>query len=85
MKILRDDEDTECAVGEVGEIAVKSKLTCKGYYKLKNMMDMATTEGFFRTGDLGYMDEDGYLYFAGRKKELIITGAINVYPMMWMP
>lgn len=80
VKILRDDEDTECAVGEVGEIAVKSKLTCKGYYKLKNMMDMATTEGFFRTGDLGYMDEDGYLYFAGRKKELIITGAINVYP-----
>lgn len=80
VKILRDDEDTECAVREVGEIAVKSKLTCKGYYKLKNMMDLATTDGFFRTGDLGYVDEDGYLYFAGRKKELIITGAINVYP-----
>ena len=80
VKILRDDEDTECAVREVGEIAVKSKLTCKGYYKLKNMMDLATTDGFFRTGDLGYLDEDGYLYFAGRKKELIITGAINVYP-----
>ncbi len=80
IKILRDDEDTECAVREVGEISVKSKLTCKGYYKLKNMMDMATTDGFFRTGDLGYVDEDGYLYFAGRKKELIITGAINVYP-----
>ena len=80
IRILRDDEDTECAIREVGEIAVKSKLTCKGYYKLKNMMDMATTDGFFRTGDLGYVDEDGYLYFAGRKKELIITGAINVYP-----
>lgn len=80
IRILRDDEDTECAVREVGEIAVKSKLTCKGYYKLKNMMDLATTDGFFRTGDLGYVDEDGYLYFAGRKKELIITGAINVYP-----
>lgn len=80
VKILRDDEDTECAVREVGEIAVKSKLTCKGYYKLKNMMDLATTDGFFRTGDLGFVDEDGYLYFTGRKKELIITGAINVYP-----
>lgn len=80
VKILRDDEDSECAVREVGEIAVKSNLTCKGYYKLKNMMDLATTDGFFRTGDLGYLDEDGYLYFAGRKKELIITGAINVYP-----
>lgn len=82
VKILRDDEDkdTECAVGEVGEIACKSTLTCKGYYKLSNMMDLATSDGFFRTGDLGYMDNDGYLYFAGRKKELIITGAINVYP-----
>ena len=80
IKILRDDEDTECSVREVGEIAVKSKLTCKGYYKLKNMMDLATTDGFFRTGDLGYVDEDGYLYFSGRKKELIITGAINVDP-----
>ena len=80
IKILRDDEDKECAIGEVGEIACKSKLTCKGYYKQMNMMEMATTDGYFRTGDLGYVDEDKYLYFAGRKKELIITGAINVYP-----
>lgn len=82
VKILRDDEDqvTECAAGEIGEIACKSTLTCKGYYKLSNMMELSTSDGFFRTGDLGYKDEDGYLYFAGRKKELIITGAINVYP-----
>lgn len=84
IRILRDesesDFDTDCAPNEVGEIAVKSKLQCKGYYKLDSMMQASMIDGYFRTGDLGYLDEDGYLYFAGRKKELIITGAINVYP-----
>ena len=79
IRIFRDD-DTDANVGEVGEIACKSTLTCKGYYKQEVMMAAATHEGYFRTGDLGYLDEDGYLYFAGRKKEIIITGAVNVYP-----
>ncbi len=80
IKIVRDEDDTECKPNEIGEITVKSSLLCKGYYKLDAMMKSATLNGYFRTGDLGYVDEDGYLYFAGRKKELIITGAINVYP-----
>lgn len=84
IRILRDesesDFDTDCAPGEVGEIAVKSKLQCKGYYKQDAMMRAAMFGDYFRTGDLGYLDEDGYLYFSGRKKELIITGAVNVYP-----
>ena len=80
IRRLFDDEERDCVVGEVGEIACMSKLTCKGYYKMDNMMQLAMVDGYFRTGDLGYVDEDGYLYFAGRKKELIITGAINVYP-----
>ena len=84
IRILRDeseaDFDTDCASGEVGEIAVKTKLQCKGYYKQEAMMRAAMFCDYFRTGDLGYMDEDGYLYFSGRKKELIITGAVNVYP-----
>ena len=84
IRILRDesesDFDTDCAPGEVGEIAVKTKLQCKGYYKQDAMMKAAMFGDYFRTGDLGYLDEDGYLYFSGRKKELIITGAINVYP-----
>jgi acyl-CoA synthetase (AMP-forming)/AMP-acid ligase II len=75
-----DEDDRECVVGEVGEIACKSALTCKGYYKQETMMAAATHEGYFHTGDLGYLDEDGYLYFTGRKKEIIITGAVNVYP-----
>ncbi len=84
IRILRDesesDFDTDCAPFEVGEIAVKSKLQCKGYYKQEAMMRAAMLGDYFRTGDLGYLDEDGYLYFSGRKKELIITGAVNVYP-----
>lgn len=79
VRIFRDD-DTDANVNEVGEIACKSSLTCKGYYKQEAMMAAATHDGYFRTGDLGYLDEDGYLYFAGRKKEIIITGAVNVYP-----
>lgn len=74
------DDDIDAKAYEVGEIACKSSLTCKGYYKQETMMAAATYEGYFRTGDLGYLDEDGYLYFAGRKKEIIITGAVNVYP-----
>lgn len=84
IRILRDesesDFDTDCEPYEVGEIACLSKLQCKGYYKQDAMMNSSMIGDYFRTGDLGYMDEDGYLYFSGRKKELIITGAINVYP-----
>jgi len=83
IRILHDDDNgsvRDCAIHEVGEIAVKSKLQCKSYYKQENLMKSAMVDGYFRTGDLGYLDEDGYLYFAGRKKEIIITGAINVYP-----
>lgn len=80
IRIWDEDDGRDCIVGEVGEIICKSSLTCKGYYKQEALMNTATIDGYFRTGDLGYLDEDGYLYFSGRKKELIITGAINVYP-----
>ncbi len=84
IRILKENAEdgsvSDCALHEVGEIAVKSKLQCKGYYKQESMMQAVMVGDYFRTGDLGYLDEDGYLYFAGRKKEIIITGAINVYP-----
>ena len=84
IKILREDTeadfDMECNAYEIGEIACESNLLCKGYYKQDEMMKAQMKDGYFRTGDLGYFDNDGYLYFSGRKKELIITGAINVYP-----
>lgn len=79
LRIL-DDAGALCPAGTVGEIAVASPLICKGYYKRPEAMAQALTDGFFRTGDLGRLDDEGFLYFAGRKKELIITGAVNVYP-----
>lgn len=78
--ILR--ENGECAqVGEIGEIACKTTLICKGYYGMPATFNEAIQNGYFKTGDMGYLDEDGFLYFSGRKKELIITGGINVFPL----
>lgn len=79
IKIL-DDSNNEVAFGEIGEISCKSSLVCNGYYKNDDKFSESIINGYFKTGDLGYLDEDGYLYFMGRKKELIITGGINVYP-----
>lgn len=66
---------------EVGEIICKTSLICNGYYGRSDLFNESVKEGYFKTGDLGYLDEDGYLFFSGRKKELIITGGINVYPI----
>ena len=64
-----------------GEIVCKTNTIFKGYLKDNQTIDKGLDkEGYFHTGDLGYLDEDGYLYYQGRTKELIITGGINVYP-----
>jgi fatty-acyl-CoA synthase len=66
--------------GQVGEIQVKHYVTI-GYYKDEDKNKAAfTPDGFFRTGDLGFVDDEGYLYFRGRIKEMIKTGGINVAP-----
>jgi len=79
IRIVGDKNET-LKPGEIGEITVNTPLQCAGYYKMPEAMENARLDGFFRTGDLGKLDEDGYLYFAGRKKEIIITGGVNVYP-----
>lgn len=78
---IADDDGKELPNGEVGEILVRTPLAFKGYYRLpEKTAESYDEEGFFKTGDLGKLDDDGYLTFCGRKKELIITGAVNVYP-----
>jgi len=70
----------EAAIGEVGEIAVKGPQIMKGYWNNQEETDSVLKDGWLFTGDMGYMDEDGYFYVADRKKNVIIAGGFNIYP-----
>lgn len=67
--------------GEIGEIACSTPLMFSEYYKNPDATRASLVDGYFFTGDLGYIDEDGYLYYMGRKKELLKCGGISVYPL----
>ncbi len=79
---LVDDEDREVPAGEIGEIAVRGPMVFRGYWNLPEETARAFRGGWHHTGDLGRFDEEGYLFYAGRKpdKELIKPGGENVYP-----
>jgi long-chain acyl-CoA synthetase len=79
---LVDENDRAVAVGEVGEIAVKGPMVFSGYWNLPEDTAHAFRGGWHHTGDLGRFDEEGFLFYAGRKpeKELIKPGGENVYP-----
>ncbi|GAA1197409.1 class I adenylate-forming enzyme family protein [Pseudonocardia alaniniphila] len=66
--------------GEVGEIAKRGLLSGPVYLGDPMRTEEALRDGWFRTGDLGYQDEDGYVYIVGRLKDVIVSGGINVYP-----
>jgi acyl-CoA synthetase (AMP-forming)/AMP-acid ligase II len=76
-----DDAGKPLAVGEVGEIICKSPLATQGYYKNPAATGASFRDGWFHTGDLGHFDEDGYLYVVGRKKDMVKSGGISVYPL----
>ena len=78
--ILRSGESEVLPVGEIGEIAVKGPQVMKGYWNRPEETAMTFTDGWFLTGDLGYMDEKGYFYVVDRKKDMIIAGGFNIYP-----
>ncbi len=79
---LLDDSERDVPVGTVGEIAVKGPMVFNGYWGLPEDTAYALRGGWHHTGDLGRFDEDGFLFYAGRKpeKELIKPGGENVYP-----
>ncbi|MDI9569987.1 MAG: AMP-binding protein [Pseudomonadota bacterium] len=80
--VLRDDRDEEAPPGTTGEICVRSPAVFQGYWRLPEETAAAARNGWHHTGDLGRLDEDGFLWHMGRKpeKELIKTGGENVYP-----
>ncbi len=79
-KIVSIDDGEDLPAGELGEILIKSPTVMLGYYHLPTETAEALREGWLYTGDIGYMDEDGYFYITDRKKELIIVGGFNVFP-----
>lgn len=75
-----DNDMKDVAPGEVGEIVGRGTLKAVGYYKKPELTAQTVVDGWIRTGDLGRLDEEGYLYLVGRKKDMIVSGGINVYP-----
>lgn len=70
----------ELAQGEVGEVAVKGPQVMRGYWNRPEETAAVLRDGWLLTGDMGYMDENGYFYIVDRKKDMIIAGGYNIYP-----
>jgi len=75
-----DADGRDVPAGEHGEIVVRSPATMIGYWNRPDATAAVMAGGWFHTGDRGYLDEDGFLYIAGRIKDMIISGGLNVYP-----
>ncbi len=79
MQIV-DKNGDELPAGEVGEIIGYGPIKMSGYYQRPDLTAQTIRDGWIYTGDLGYVDEDGFLYLVDRKKDMIISGGVNVYP-----
>jgi long-chain acyl-CoA synthetase len=80
MRVV-DFDGNEVPQGEVGEIAIRGRNVMKGYWRRPDATaEVIDADGWFRTGDMGRVDEDGYFSIVDRRKELVIRGGYNVYP-----
>jgi long-chain acyl-CoA synthetase len=77
---VQDDVGTPLLAGEIGEIAVRGHNVMKGYWRRPEETAEVMAGGWFRTGDLGRVDDEGYFSIVDRKKDMIIRGGLNVYP-----
>jgi len=76
-----DEDGREVPAGETGELCFKKENVVPGYWKRPGLLEESMVDGWFRTGDLAMVDEQGYVYLRGRKKEMIIVGGENVYAL----
>ena len=79
MRIV-DEDGRDLPTGEVGEIIGRSPQLMSGYYKNPELTAKTLKDGWLYSGDLGYVDEDGFLFLVDRKKDMMISGGVNVYP-----
>jgi long-chain acyl-CoA synthetase len=79
LRVVRASGE-ECAANEVGEILIRGPLVMKGYWKRAEANAQCIRDGWFHSGDAGYLDEHGFLYIHDRVKDMIVSGAENVYP-----
>lgn len=80
IKIINDNEE-ELPLGESGEIAIKGPQVMEGYWKKpEETAKVMTKDGYFKTGDIGFMNKDGYIKIMDRKKDMILVSGFNVYP-----
>src|SRR5439155_1269572 len=75
-----DDDDRLVAANQAGEIVVRGDLVMSGYWNRPAATAETLRGGWLHTGDVGHLDEDGYVYITDRKKDLIISGGSNIYP-----
>lgn len=80
VKIIGLEDGRELPPGELGQIVLRGPTVMQGYYQRPAATAEALVDGWLHTGDIGYMDADGYFYITDRKKDLIIVGGFNVFP-----
>ncbi len=74
-----DDEGADLPAGDIGEVLIRSRSVISGYWNNPQETAAAIRDGWFYTGDLGFLDEDRYLFIVDRKKDMVISGGVNIY------
>ena len=78
--VIVDGDWNQLPAGQTGEIAVRTPVVLKGYLGHEPLGEDTLKEGFYRTGDVGYLDDEGFLFITDRAKDMIVAGGVNIYP-----